>query len=80
MWTREQLPQDWAGAQNNLGAALRAQARRSEGAEAARLLGEAVAAYKNALTIWTAKEFPYNHNGATRNLTQAEESLRKLKP
>jgi hypothetical protein len=34
--------------QNNLGTALSAQAGRSEGAEAVRLLGQAVAAYRAA--------------------------------
>ena len=80
MRTREQLPQAWAATQNNLGIALSDQAGRSEGAEAARLLGEAVTAYKNALTIWTAEHFTHYHNFATNNLALAEESLRKLKP
>ena len=38
---RDQSPQQWAMAQNNLGTALGNQAERSEGTEAVRLLGEA---------------------------------------
>ena len=57
VYTRKQLPQDWAATQNNLGNALSDQAERSGGAQAARLLGEAVAAYKNALTVLDGRAF-----------------------
>ena len=64
--------------QNNLGNALRAQAGRSEGADATRLLGEAVTAYKNALTIFVVDQFPNQHSIVTRNLTVALEMIQKL--
>jgi hypothetical protein len=56
------------------------QAERSEGAEAGRLSSDAVAACKSALTVWTAEDFPYYHNLATRSPARAEEALRKVKP
>jgi hypothetical protein len=44
--TREQLPQNWATTQNNLGTALRDQADRTEGPKGAELLAQAVSAYR----------------------------------
>jgi hypothetical protein len=38
IYTREQLPQDWAATQNNFGIALTYSAERSEGAQASRYL------------------------------------------
>ena len=69
----------WAETYFNLGLALSDQAGQSERADAGRLLGEAVAAYTNALTIYSAEHFPYHHTLATNNLALAEEALRKLK-
>ena len=45
-----------------------------------RLLGEAVTAYQNALTIYTTEHFSHYHTLATNNLARTEEALRKLKP
>ena len=124
--TREQLPQDWAMTQNNLGTALsdrRAERRsgsgaavgrigggvsrgaqglharavaaglgddaeqsghcverpggRSEGAEAARLLGEAVAAYREALKVRTREQLPQDWAMTQNNLGNALERLRR---
>ena len=78
--TCERWPEDWATTQNNLGVALSALAGLSARAEAARLLGEAVAAYRAALTVRTRDQFPQPHEMSTRALRAAEERLRKLAP
>ena len=56
--TREQLPQDWATTQNNLGRALSDQAARTEGPKGAELLAEAVSAYRSALEVRTREQLP----------------------
>jgi len=66
--------------QNNLGNALTAQAGRTEGAEAVRLLAEAVSAYREALGIFTIESFPNYHATVSRNLQKNETDLQKLKP
>ena len=75
MYTREELPQAWAMTQNNLGNALRDQGTRTGGAEGARLLAEAVAAYRAALEVFSAEHFPAYHEIAQRNLEEAPELL-----
>jgi hypothetical protein len=55
---REKSPQDWAGTQNNLGAALCDLGTRSGGEEGRKLLGEAVAAYRSALEVRTKADLP----------------------
>jgi len=69
--TREQFPQDWAATQNNLGIALCDQAGRSEGAEAVRLLNEAVGAYREALKVYTREQLPQDWAMAQNNLGTA---------
>ena len=54
--------------QNNLGYALRAQASASEGPARARLLGEAVAAYRSALEVRTREALPQDWAGTQNNL------------
>ena len=49
--TRDDLPQDWAMTQNNLGLALWALGERLGGPEGLRRLSEAVEAYRQALTV-----------------------------
>ncbi|MEO6725858.1 MAG: hypothetical protein ABIU20_01480 [Blastocatellia bacterium] len=44
--------------QNNLGNALSSQGERSEGAEGARLMGEAITAYRAALSVRTREQLP----------------------
>ena len=46
-------PADWARAQNNLAIALKNQGTRTGGPTGADLLGQAVAAYRDALTVYT---------------------------
>ena len=78
VYTREQLPQDWAAMQNNLGNALSDQAGRSEGAEAVRLLNEAVNAYREALKVYTEEHLAHYHGVVAGNLQQVEKRLQRL--
>jgi len=68
VYTREDFPQDWAMTQNNLGNASSRQASASKGAERARLLAEAVQAFRDALNEYTRDEFPQQWVMAKNNL------------
>jgi len=59
--TRANSPQDWASTQNDLATALKDKAQRSEGAETMLLLREAVAAYREALKVYSLEDFPQNY-------------------
>jgi len=54
-WTRERVPLDWARTQNNLGIALTELGRRQ--ADTAKFEA-AVAAFQEALKVWTAGPNP----------------------
>ncbi|MGP1345457.1 MAG: hypothetical protein ACTS3F_02145, partial [Phycisphaerales bacterium] len=69
--TRSGLPQDWAMTQNNLANALRDQASASKGSERARLLGEAVAAYRLAQEVYTRAALPQDWATTQNNLAVA---------
>ena len=56
--TRDDLPQDWARTQNDLGVALWALGQRLGGPEGLRRLSEAVEAYRQALTVRTRDDLP----------------------
>ena len=58
VYTREQLPQEWAMTQNNLGIAHKNQAARTEGTKGAELLAQAVSAYRSALEVYTRDQLP----------------------
>ena len=77
--TREQLPQDWAMTQNNLGNALKEQAIRTAGAQGTELLAQAVAAYRSALEVYTHEVFPAPHELVQKNLANAEDLLKQSK-
>ncbi|HXN88625.1 MAG TPA: hypothetical protein VN890_04640 [Methylocella sp.] len=64
MYTRERLPLDWAGTQNNLGLALRAIGERESGTAR---LEEAVAAYRDALQERTRERVPLEWAMSTGN-------------
>ena len=68
---RTKSPLDWAATQNNLGAALFDQARRSQGAEAVRLWDEAVTACRAALEVYTREQFPQDWAWNQNNLGNA---------
>jgi hypothetical protein len=76
---REELPQDWAQTQNNLGVALQAQAARTKGTKGAELLAQAVAAFHSCLEIYTPEAFPLEHNRAQEQLTECERLLTQAK-
>ena len=69
--TREQLPQEWAATQNNLGATLSSQGKRAEGSDGVRLLGEAVAAYREVLKVYTNEHLPQQWATTQHNLGAA---------
>jgi len=89
VYTREQFPQQWATTQNNLANALRDQAARVKGAEAVgflvdqieavALLDQAVAAYHQALTVYTRERFPQDWAMTQNNLANALRDLDRLK-
>jgi tetratricopeptide (TPR) repeat protein len=56
--TREQLPQDWATTQNNLGNALQEQGKRTSGDQGSQLLAQSVDAYQQALLVFTSNDLP----------------------
>ena len=58
VYTKEQLPQQWAGAQTNLGNVLGAQGTRTSGEAGTRRLAEAVDAHREALTVRTKEHLP----------------------
>jgi tetratricopeptide (TPR) repeat protein len=68
--TREQLPQDWATTQNNLGNALDDQATRTSGEEGRQLLAQAVTAYHAALEVFTRESLPLQWAATQNNLAQ----------
>jgi tetratricopeptide (TPR) repeat protein len=70
-YTREQLPQQWAMTQNNLGAVLQEQGTRTGGEAGARLLAEAVTAYRHALEVRTLETLPLQWAQTQNNLAQA---------
>jgi hypothetical protein len=77
--TREQLPQDWAQTQNNLGAALSDRAARTDGAKGADLLAQAVTGFRAALEVYTHEAFPVDHEEAQKQLKECERLLSQAK-
>jgi tetratricopeptide (TPR) repeat protein len=76
VYTKADLPQDWARTQNNLGLALWELGRRSSGGEEGRkLLEDAVAAYRSALEVYTKADLPQGWARTQNNLGLA---LREL--
>jgi tetratricopeptide (TPR) repeat protein len=79
VFTREQLPQQWAATQNNLGIAFSSQGERAEGADGVRLLGEAVAACREALKVYTRERLPRRWAMTQKNLGTAYFLLKNWK-
>ena len=75
VFTREQLPQDWAATENSLGLALGDLAGRSEGSQAAVYLEQAVSAYRNALQVRTREQLPQDWAMTQNNLGIALRNL-----
>ncbi|HEX3716629.1 MAG TPA: hypothetical protein VH595_01565 [Verrucomicrobiae bacterium] len=79
--TREQLPQDWALTQNNLGIALKEQASRmvsDDKSKARELLNEAIEAYQAGLEVFTIESAPHYNTLFRENLDAATALLRQL--
>jgi tetratricopeptide (TPR) repeat protein len=77
VFTREQTPRLWAMTKHNVGSALQEQGTRAEGAqEAQRMFGEAVAAYREALGVWTRQQLPQQWAMAQNNLARAYFNLK----
>ncbi len=68
IWTKEQLPQQWAASQNNLGNILQQQGTRTSGEAGTGLLAEAVEAYRDALTVRTKELLPQDWAMTQNNL------------
>jgi hypothetical protein len=66
--------------QNNLGTVLQELGTRSSGQESARYLKEAIAAYENALSIFTPEADPYRYETARRNLEAARRENQVASP
>jgi tetratricopeptide (TPR) repeat protein len=68
VYTKADLPQNWAAAQNNLGAALQALGIRSGAEEGPKLVRDAVAAYRSALEGRTKADLPQDWAQTQYNL------------
>ncbi|NOT58667.1 MAG: tetratricopeptide repeat protein [Acidobacteria bacterium] len=68
VYSREQLPQQWAATQNNLSGILQNQAAHATGIEAKRLLAEAAQAYRQILTVYTREQLPQGWAMTQNNL------------
>ena len=73
--TRDALPQDWAGTQNNLGVALMNLGERSSGEESAQYFQEAVICYREALEVRTREALPQDWATTQNNLGVALRNL-----
>ena len=71
VYTRDDLPQDWATTQNNLGTALSGLGERQGGPEGLRRLNEAVEAYRQALIVRTRDDLPQDWATTQNNLGSA---------
>ena len=68
VYTKDQLPQDWAMTQNNLGIVLDNQGTRTGGEAGTRLLAEAGQAYRDALMVYTKAQLPQQWATTQNNL------------
>jgi len=68
MAPRDQLPQQWAATQNNLGNTLQAQGIRTSGEESRALLAQAVEAYRLTLEVYTREALPQDWAMTQNNL------------
>jgi hypothetical protein len=71
VFTREQLPKDWAMTQNNLGNTLSQQGIRTGGLQATELLRQAVEAYRSVLGVYNRQELPRDWAMTQNNLGSA---------
>ena len=75
VFTRSDMPANWAMTQNNLGAALARLGELALGEAGLAGLNKAVDAYRAALEVFTRREMSANWAFTTENLALAEESV-----
>ncbi|TKB92195.1 MAG: TIR domain-containing protein [Nitrospira sp.] len=68
VYTRDQLPHEWAMVQNNLGAMLGEQGIRTSSTHGTQLLAAAVDTYRAVLTVYTKDQLPHEWASAQNNL------------
>ena len=78
VFTRAELPQQWAMTQNNLGNALQELGTRSDGEEGRAHLLSAIACYDGALLVFTNEHFPAYHQTVSANRARTMEVLNGL--
>ena len=79
VYTKEQLPQQWAGTQNNLGIVLGNQGTRTGGEAGKELIRQAINAFELALQIRTREALPVQWEQTMGNLAHAKKALEDMK-
>jgi tetratricopeptide (TPR) repeat protein len=80
IYTKERLlPQQWAMAQNNLGATFSEQGTRTGGEDGKELIQQAINAYELALEVRTREALPVQWEETMGNLTVAKKALEDMK-
>jgi len=79
VFTKEQLPQDWARTQSNLGIVLGDQGIRTGGEDGKELIHQAITAYELALQIQTRDALPVQWGQTMSNLEIAKKALEDMK-
>jgi tetratricopeptide (TPR) repeat protein len=75
VYTKDQLPQQWAATQNNLGVVLGNQGTRTDGEAGKQLIRQAITAYELALQIRTRDALPVQWEQTMGNLAVAKQAL-----
>jgi hypothetical protein len=75
VFTKANLPLDWAASQNSLGLALYGLGTRGAGDEGRKMLQDAVNAYRSALEVRTKVDLPQDWAQTQNNLSDALEAL-----
>ena len=79
VYTKAQLPQQWATTQNNLGTVLHKQGIRTGGEAGRELIRQAITAYELALQIRTKDALPVQWEETMGNLKIAKKALEDMK-
>ena len=79
VYTKEQLPQDWAATQNNLGNVLGDQGTRTGGEAGKELILQAINAYELALEVRTRESLPVQWKQTMDALEIAKKALVDMK-
>ena len=79
VYTKAQLPQQWATTQNNLGYVLGNQGTRKGGEAGKELIRQAINAYELALEVRTREALPVQWEQTMNNLKIAKQALEDMK-